>query len=640
MSKMRAIIEMQADTNGLEQGLKKAQNAINATAKGAGTLSQQFKKADTSLKALKGFEKTKESLVLLQKNIGTTKAQLQAFQQVYNESGKLDPVAKSQMQHYSSVLKTQERQHRIMAKSMGQYKQQLISTGIYNKQLARSEEHLTKVLKTQESVRSRLASKVAFDKKLDAVKSALPLTALVGGSPAMGTAGFVAGTLLGSGAGLATMGAVGLGASALALFNGAEGQAFRGKDTALRLMQNTGGFSDSTRQNISDVLLKTSSLSLLEEPKLIEALQVLIANGLETQTALGMLPTLAKASKGSNTDPLDMANLATALFIHMGVKPKDLPNALDVLSTSGKLGSFELNNMAQFMPTLGANFKQLGLGQKDLPAIGVMFQVSKKGAGTPEEAAVNLKNFLSKVSSAETLKKFDNKGINVMDIIANPKKYFPKAESGLEAFMLKVREMTKGGKDARALGALFPDMQAKQFILSMMQNWQEYEKTKQQSSKESAGAIERDFTNVSKSSESSLQRLNSAFHLFGQESMKSLTPLGNFVAEFATNVLNATTAVLKLMNSPLADKKEQRQLEFNYGEYKRIYDKNHSPIAKKSKEEQRKQSSVYALPLKTANAGGGTVVVQVAGLPSRQQLNQFIAMANQATQGGMHDLPV
>jgi TP901 family phage tail tape measure protein len=623
MSKLRAILELDANTKGLEGGFNRVKGAIGSTA-------DTFKKFDSSVKALKGFDNTQKSLVALQKNMGSTKEKLKEFQSAFKATG--DLTAKSQMEHYTSVLKTQERQHRVMAKSMGQYKSALISAGVYTKALAKDEEKMTSVLKHQEAVRNRLSSKLTFDKKLEAIKGALPAAAFFGGNPAVGTAGFMASTLFGSGAGLATMGGVGLATGAMSLFTGAEGQAFRGKDTALRLMQNTGGFSDAVRKAISEELLKVSSASLLEEPKLIEALQILIANGVETQTALKMLPTIAKGSKGSGTDPADMANLATALSIHMGVKPEDIGKALDVLSTAGKLGSFELNNMAREFPTLGSYFKQLSLTQKDLPAIGAMLQVAKKGAGTPEEAANNMKNFMNKMTANESLQRFQKKGVDIIDLITNPKKYFPEAESGMEAFMLKLQRMTQGGKDARLLSFLFPDMQAKSFILSMLQNWEEYENIKQQSSKESANAIEKDFKNIAQSSESGTQRLSASWHSFSQEVLKSLNPIGTMLADLTSGALDLMTKVLKTSSSLQQGKQITRGNLGNRG-------LGHVDDEAETKRVQALRNKRLSTPVKKASGGNSTVVVNVASLPSRQQLKQFIAMAKNASQSGLYDLP-
>jgi TP901 family phage tail tape measure protein len=641
MSKMRAILEVEANASGLEKGLKTAQNALNATSKGVDSLNKQFKAADSAAKTLGGFNKTKNNLVALQKGIGTTKTKLKEFQTVLKNSGSLDATATSQMEHYTRLLKTQERQHKVLGNSMRHYKASLKSQGLYTKDVARNEEKLTSVLKSQIEVRTRLDSKIKWGKKWETISSALPLTTLLGGNPMMGGAGMVASTLFGGGAGLATMGALGLAGGAVGMFNGAEGQAYRSKDTALRLMQNTGGFSDSMRGTISDTLLRTSSMSLMQEPQLIDALQVLIANGVQTQTALAMLPTLAKASKGSGTDPLDMAELATALSLHMGVKPQDIGKALDVLSTAGKLGSFELNNMAQFMPKLGAMFKVMNLDQKNLPAVGAMLQVAKKGAGTPEEAANNLFNFLSKAYSTETLNKFSKKGVDVVDLIANPKKYFPKAESGLEAFMMKIREMTKNGTDLKVMSALFGDQQVKNFLIPMMSNWQEYERIKEKSSKDSAGAIDRDFKNISQSSEASTQRLGSSWHKFSTQVLVALNPIGSKLADLTAGALDLMTNVIKAGTRP-ATEKEKKGIQ--------TFVKSYTPKSTKTGDAFWDESTPYynpnvvppakrQSPAKKASAGGGTVVVQVASLPSRQQLTAFMDMAKNATQGTMSDMP-
>ncbi|XVJ50884.1 MAG: phage tail tape measure protein [Vampirovibrio sp.] len=661
MSNMKAVVQLEANASGLEKGLKTAQNAINATSKGVDALNKQFKSADSTIKALKGFDKTKQSLVSLQKGIGTTKDKLKEFQSVYNKSGQLDATAKSQMEHFSSILKTQEGQHRRLAKTMGRYKQELKETGVYSKALATSEERMTSVLRQQEAVRTRLGSKISMGGKWNSVMNSLPLTAMIGGNPMLGGAGMLASTFLGGGAGLATMGALGLGAGAMGMFNGAEGQAYRSKDTALRLMQNTGGFSDSMRGTISEALLRTSSMSLMQEPQLIDALQVLIANGVQTQTALAMLPTLAKASKGSGTDPLDMANLATALSIHMGVKPQYMGKALDVLSTAGKLGSFELNNMAQFMPKLGAWFKVMNLDESDLPSVGAMLQVAKKGAGSPEEAANNMYNFMGKIYSGETLKHFKDKKVDIPDLMKNPQKYYPKVSSGIEALIMKISELTKKGKDLKALSFLFGDAQVKNFLIPMITNWTEYEEIKKKSSKDSAGAIDRDFKNVLSSSEMATQKMGASYHLFATQALKYISPVGTALALMASNAL---TTLAALLGSEEAKKQEQDRYDKAYGKGKYAPDYIPSkgvPKPKKFKDWLKPDAplnyddaqshhapkspvlpTVIPLykPIKTASAGGGgTVVVQVASLPSRQQLTAFMDMAKNATQGTMSDMP-
>lgn len=228
-------------------------------------------------------------------------------------------------------------------------------------------------------------------------------------------------------------------------------------------------------------------------------LSVLVANGITQAKDLQYYSAiLAKSSVATNSEMSDLGNLIISLRKNLNVAVTDIAPSLDSLAYAGKEGSFEIKDMAKWLPQLSPMMAALGSTGRDAVAeLGAALQIARLGAGTSDEAANNLKNFLSKITAPDTIKHFDDAGI---DLKARLTELAAKGISPLQGSLQLISEYmkTKGTgalkqfdaamklsndvereaaleqlSSAFALGDLFRDMQAMSFIRPAIANSQQ-----------------------------------------------------------------------------------------------------------------------------------------------------------------------
>ncbi len=228
-------------------------------------------------------------------------------------------------------------------------------------------------------------------------------------------------------------------------------------------------------------------------------LSVLVANGITQAKDLNYYSAiLAKSSVATNSDMSDLGNLIISLRKNLNVAVGDIAPSLDTLAYAGKEGSFEIRDMAKWLPQLSPMMAALGsTGRNAVAELGSALQIARLGAGTADEAANNLKNYLSKITAPETIKNFNDAGI---DLKARLTELSANGVSPLQGSLQLISEYmrTKGAdalkqfnaamklnndverqasleqlSSAFALGDLFRDMQAMSFIRPAIANAQQ-----------------------------------------------------------------------------------------------------------------------------------------------------------------------
>ncbi|GJL37213.1 hypothetical protein TUM17576_40330 [Enterobacter hormaechei] len=169
-----------------------------------------------------------------------------------------------------------------------------------------------------------------------------------------------------------------------------------------------------------------------------ETLDTLLASGaVSYDSAEKLLPTLQKYSTATGADSKDLAQIAIRLKQSFGISDEQIPLALNMAVKSGQLGSFELKNMAKWLPQQLAAANALGM--RGLGDFGVLLgynQTSMISAGTPDEAGNNLVNLLTKINSQDAANaaakiKINGKGINLPGTLVRAN---AKGMNALEAF--------------------------------------------------------------------------------------------------------------------------------------------------------------------------------------------------------------
>lgn len=264
--------------------------------------------------------------------------------------------------------------------------------------------------------------------------------------------------------------------------------------------------------------------------EVLTGFKVMLAKGMDPTQAQAAMSVIGKTATAAQASIEDIANASFSLMDNLKVAQADLPAVMDILAQAGKEGSFELKDMAKHFPALTAYMKGLGMeGKEGAASLASALQVAMKGAANPEEAATNLKNFLAKATSPDTVKKFKDKfGVNLEQSL---KTAMAKGLNPLEYLVGLINEKTGG--DTFKMGELFGDMQVKQFLMPMIQNMQDYRRIKDKSLG-ATGVVDKDFENMRRTATESLKALRiSAGNLgivLGATVLPPLTSLLNTMA--------------------------------------------------------------------------------------------------------------
>ena len=255
--------------------------------------------------------------------------------------------------------------------------------------------------------------------------------------------------------------------------------------------------------------------------ELAEAVNQMVAGGMDVDKALDFAPLVAKFSIGQGATSVETAKMIQALQQNAKIAdPAAMAKALEAIAFLGKEGSFESADMARWFPVLLAEMQKIGItGQDSVTQLGAMLQVQMKTAGNADEAANNLKNWFSKIGSNETASNYKKAGV---DYDAKMQEAIGKGWSTLEAsFVLarayiertdpaKAKQLANAAKsingetnpakrqaqiaafeDTMKTGDLFSDMQVKAALTAYLQNADLYQKLKKDSS-QANGEIAKD----------------------------------------------------------------------------------------------------------------------------------------------------
>ncbi|WP_421380329.1 phage tail tape measure protein [Paraburkholderia sp. DD10] len=255
--------------------------------------------------------------------------------------------------------------------------------------------------------------------------------------------------------------------------------------------------------------------------ELADAVNQMVAGGMEVSRALDFAPLAAKFAIGQGATTVETARMIQALQQNARITdPKQMAKAFEAIAFLGKEGSFESADMARWFPVLLAEMQKIGItGQDSVTQLGAMLQVQMKTAGTADEAANNLKNWFSKIGSNETANNYKKAGV---DYEAKMREAIGKGWSTLEASFVLARayiERTDPAKakqladaatringeadpdkrraqiaafeDTMKTGDLFNDMQVKAALTAYLQNADLYQKLKRESA-QASGEIAKD----------------------------------------------------------------------------------------------------------------------------------------------------
>ncbi|AOI94852.1 phage tail tape measure protein [Burkholderia sp. LA-2-3-30-S1-D2] len=326
--------------------------------------------------------------------------------------------------------------------------------------------------------------------------------------------------------------------------------------------------------------------------ELADAVNQMVAGGMDLDRALNFAPLVAKFSIGQGATTVETAKMIQALQQNAEiVDPSQMAKALEAIAYLGKEGSFESVDMARWFPVLLAEMKKIGItGQDSVTQLGAMLQVQMKTAGSSDEAANNLKNWFSKIGSGETERNYAKAGV---DYQAKMREAIGKGWSTLEAsFVLarayiervdpaKAKQLATAAKqfnsemdpakrqaqmaafaETMKTGDLFNDMQVKAALTAYMQNAELYSNLKR-NAQQASGEIQKDLEarrETSKQIWSEVgQRWDDAMRSIG-DALRPITDrvgegakaLGSGIQSVADGAPKATAAVVGVAGAVLA----------------------------------------------------------------------------------------
>ncbi|WP_428527186.1 phage tail tape measure protein [Roseibium sp.] len=299
-----------------------------------------------------------------------------------------------------------------------------------------------------------------------------------------------------------------------------------------------GNVADMTKDQLAGVeaqLRVTAAKVNQSASDLLGGLDVLLGKGLSEEDSTGAIEAIGKAATATGAQIDHLAFAAYAGIDNLGIPVAKITTLLDMLAKSGKEGGFELRDMAKHMPGLTAAAKMLGIEGTDAAArLGAALQIAVKGAGDPDEAANNFKNFLAKIVSPETVTKFKKLGIDIRSELENAT---AKGLDPMEYMLVRLHDLAE--TNPYVIGDVFGDMQVQNFLKPIIANLEEYARIRDETLT-ADGVIDKDYDRVM---DTMVERWKALVIEFDNASAK-----GNGLAGVIKSLLTDLTGLVRAVN--------------------------------------------------------------------------------------------
>lgn len=328
----------------------------------------------------------------------------------------------------------------------------------------------------------------------------------------------------------------------------------------------------------------------IDRNELAQAVNTLVAGGMEISEAASMARTMARFSISQNAQSEDVAKMILSLRQAGITDPALMEKTLGKVAVAGDLGSFEAKDMAKHFASLMPQMTAFGLsGDRGTVELANMLQTQMKAAGSTDEAANNLANLLSKITSEDSKAKFAKQGF---DLTQSMQGAVAKGLDPITAFLRLIQEATRQtdpGKAAKmaelqkqvaeaqdpaaaqkmlngyleiaGLSEFISDRQAKQAALAVLQNQKLHESNlKLIQSADGEAKIEKDLADRRAASaqkwreagqafDNAMVSIGDALRPITDSLASMISSLGNAVAEIADKFPGATQMLLAIASA-------------------------------------------------------------------------------------------
>ncbi|MGF6316501.1 phage tail tape measure protein [Pseudomonas frederiksbergensis] len=333
------------------------------------------------------------------------------------------------------------------------------------------------------------------------------------------------------------------------------------------------GIANTTQeQAMSRTIITTSQDTGMARNQVAEVVNALVGAGMDLSKALEYAPKAAKFVVGQGADGTETAKMINALGQNAKITdPAMMQKALEAIAFQGQAGSFESADMARWFPELLANMGNLKIyGMDAVTQLGSMLQVQMKTAGGADEAANNLKNWMGKIGSGDTVEAYKKAGIdyqasmttglqNGMSTLessfALAQKYIaatdPKKAKAMAEATAKISQETDPEKakgmiialeEALRTGDLFADMQVKAALTAYMQNKDLYNQLKKDSA-DATGILDKNLAERRQTSSQKWAEMAQSMDDGMRSIGDAIRPVTDAVADGITSVARRLTAL-------------------------------------------------------------------------------------------------
>lgn len=306
----------------------------------------------------------------------------------------------------------------------------------------------------------------------------------------------------------------------------------------LQLIGNTADMSGAEVAKLGATIMAASRDTGQSAENMQKAIGFLVAAGLDARVAADSVQQIGRTATASGAEIEDLSKAAFTLMDSLKIAPgQALQDALDTLAQAGKEGNVELRDMAKALPVLGSGFLALKMeGREAAATMGAALEIARKGAADADEAANNMRNFIAKVMSPETLKKAKKTfNLDLYKVITQAQ---TKGKNPFEEAVVAIMKATKG--DQKKIGEMFQDMQVQNFIRPMIQNWEEYRRIKDVSLN-AKGVTDRDFDKMMATARKQMDGIGNAVGRLAVAIGATLMPAFGNLAAAITPVIDGLT---------------------------------------------------------------------------------------------------
>ncbi len=305
---------------------------------------------------------------------------------------------------------------------------------------------------------------------------------------------------------------------------------------------NTANMTREQSKALGDELLNASVKVGVAATTLQEGLGEMVAGGIDPAQSIKAVDSMGNVIKAYKADAKDVGATNIALINHMGYTADQLTRPWDMLASAANQGNFELKDIAQSIPSIGAAMKSLKLnGDEGTASMGAWLQIAKRGAGNASEAANNFQNFLQKVTSNDAEKRSKAMGFSLREVVAKAQK---EGKNPIDAAIEKIKDVTGG--DQVKIGQLFADAQVQNFLRPAIQGWDEYKQIKDNALK-GDGTVDRDAEKVNQEVAAKSEKAGAAWQKFKVKFGDAMAPLwGKVLTGFTVGLTKLTSGIDKI----------------------------------------------------------------------------------------------